>query len=544
MTPVLTLADVSLRVRQHALNLAVPDGLMPTYGTSRDGALPHVEVDGRGYHYVVVERGRELQRVTTPDIDELLYCVFESITFSLAAKAASARNAVTGNYRRGLFARQVELLESLSAPWAARKAADHQRTLLEHPFDDAGGGRAGTVGALFVTGSAAAASEQRDSARPLPSPVAAYRIFPSYPDTLVYDEGDGRTIAFGCLSLAEPPRVSVPSAARWAAGTPEWARGQRETIIGRLRAARCVVFEAGETLTTIVSPDGAFRIESGRRAGEEPSSPGAIRILVVPSETALYYLPGYAVVDAAGFDAPGRVDLWIRSRSGAIRSVRIDLYARSYRLPPAGDPRPLDMLREGLEVAAVAPPPLPTRRARVQPRPRPAVMLRDAAAAAGGGGALAVGGVWLAFAGRSAGDRSAGAVGALVFGTCAYTGVASLARAGTFVRRAGTAGAPPSGWVRLAPYAPLVAAVAEAPWIVVCVLFLLFLVGDQPFRSTPATDRLFQVAIALPSGAGLLLGLVFLGLGWVRTPAQRVFFALGMLLCGLFIGAVGAGWIR
>jgi hypothetical protein len=36
--------------------------ILPTYGRSEDFARPYIEVDDSGYHYVVVERGQEMER--------------------------------------------------------------------------------------------------------------------------------------------------------------------------------------------------------------------------------------------------------------------------------------------------------------------------------------------------------------------------------------------------------------------------------------------------------------------------------------------------
>src|SRR4051812_13388363 len=64
--------------RLAALNGA-PAGYLPTYGRSEDFARPHIEFDGTQFHFVVVERGQELERVSSTDPLEILYHVFESV---------------------------------------------------------------------------------------------------------------------------------------------------------------------------------------------------------------------------------------------------------------------------------------------------------------------------------------------------------------------------------------------------------------------------------------------------------------------------------
>jgi hypothetical protein len=132
-----TLTEIKTEVdRRAALIGAGGHYGLPTYGYSEDGARPHIEVDSRGYHFVVEERGQELSRVTTEDLDELLYQVFQAVTHMLASDYESRHRIEGQDSRRLLFHRQVELLSRLSARWAERQAEEHRRILADHPFDD------------------------------------------------------------------------------------------------------------------------------------------------------------------------------------------------------------------------------------------------------------------------------------------------------------------------------------------------------------------------------------------------------------------------
>jgi hypothetical protein len=111
--------------------------LLPTYGRSQDFARPHIEVQD-AYHYVVVERGDELRRDKTTDLNELLYWVFASITHDMASTYAAARHGPANGFRRAMFRRQLQLLGLLDAEWSARRRAEIVVTLAEHPFTDGG----------------------------------------------------------------------------------------------------------------------------------------------------------------------------------------------------------------------------------------------------------------------------------------------------------------------------------------------------------------------------------------------------------------------
>jgi hypothetical protein len=84
----------------------------------------------------VIERGQEQRRATTRDEDELLWLVFQSVTFSLAGSFELRNRAPRRDSRRIAFSRQVELLAQMSPTCAARQVDDHLSILSKYPFDD------------------------------------------------------------------------------------------------------------------------------------------------------------------------------------------------------------------------------------------------------------------------------------------------------------------------------------------------------------------------------------------------------------------------
>jgi Immunity protein 63 len=100
-----------------------------------DGS-PHVERRDSEYHYVVTERGSEFERKTTSESDEVLYWLLSDVTFSAACSYELAHRIAGQDFRRLLFAKDVELLEQLSSGWAERKKMEIADILAEYPFDD------------------------------------------------------------------------------------------------------------------------------------------------------------------------------------------------------------------------------------------------------------------------------------------------------------------------------------------------------------------------------------------------------------------------
>src|SRR4051812_13048892 len=99
------------RVGELASRLGVSD-----FTIRRDsrGEGTHVEISD-AYHLISSERGRELEHRTTSDLDELLYWIFRSLTFSMSWDYEVRHRREGEDSRRQAFAKQIELIGILSA---------------------------------------------------------------------------------------------------------------------------------------------------------------------------------------------------------------------------------------------------------------------------------------------------------------------------------------------------------------------------------------------------------------------------------------------
>ena len=131
-----TLATVQRVVNILAGKIGASGYNLPTYGKSEDYARPHIEIDVRGYHYVVVERGHEFDRKTTKDVYELLYWIFSDTTFVLAFDYERKHRVPGKDSRRLAFQKQEELLGILDEDWKSKEVASHNQILEIHPFND------------------------------------------------------------------------------------------------------------------------------------------------------------------------------------------------------------------------------------------------------------------------------------------------------------------------------------------------------------------------------------------------------------------------
>jgi hypothetical protein len=131
-----SLQDIETEVAALAARIDAPAPWLPTCGRSEDGARPHIEVHGGAYHYVIVERGGELERFTTPDDRELLYRVFRDLTHAVAFAYEMQHRVPGQDCRRLAFAKQVEAMASIDGGFAARLGREIEATLQRAPYRD------------------------------------------------------------------------------------------------------------------------------------------------------------------------------------------------------------------------------------------------------------------------------------------------------------------------------------------------------------------------------------------------------------------------
>lgn len=128
------------KVKELASKINVPDNLLPYYKYSNGEQSPLIEIDRNGnLHYVLIERGKEFERKTTEDFDELLYWIFSSITAIMSFKYELKNRIENKDVRRIAFKKQIELLSILDETWSKKEYEEHLKIIEKHPFDDLSG---------------------------------------------------------------------------------------------------------------------------------------------------------------------------------------------------------------------------------------------------------------------------------------------------------------------------------------------------------------------------------------------------------------------
>ena len=148
-----TVTEIQNIVNQLAEKINAPSNLLPTFSSPIGDATPNIEVDNLGlYNYVISERGNEFERKLTSDLNDLLYWIFSSVTFSMACDYELKNRIEEKDCRRIMFEKQEELLGILDKKWEEKERKEHQSILVNSPFDDLAGLRATYCGELRAIG--------------------------------------------------------------------------------------------------------------------------------------------------------------------------------------------------------------------------------------------------------------------------------------------------------------------------------------------------------------------------------------------------------
>jgi hypothetical protein len=131
-----SLSTIRTKIKQYCKQIKAPSDLMTIRGVPSAYGEPHVEIDAKGYHYVVCERGKENERRITEDLHELLYWLMKGITFEMACDYELHQRIPNQDFRRLLFKTQLDLLKRISADFHTRKEEEIKEILLQNPYDD------------------------------------------------------------------------------------------------------------------------------------------------------------------------------------------------------------------------------------------------------------------------------------------------------------------------------------------------------------------------------------------------------------------------
>lgn len=114
-----------------------PSASQYTFLTERqDNGSPHVEYTDGKYHYIVTERGLDLESRSTADRSEILYWIIYDVTFWMGVAHEIKRRVAGPDVRRMIFAHWLDLMKKADGIFADRLESDIAEILGRNPFVD------------------------------------------------------------------------------------------------------------------------------------------------------------------------------------------------------------------------------------------------------------------------------------------------------------------------------------------------------------------------------------------------------------------------
>jgi len=109
----ITLREIENTIREFAAIINAPKEFIPTFGSSNQTGLPHIEIHEGQYIIIVCENGVELTRESFEDPDALVFKVLEDISFSMACDLVY-KDTSDQNFRERFLAIQQNFLSKIN----------------------------------------------------------------------------------------------------------------------------------------------------------------------------------------------------------------------------------------------------------------------------------------------------------------------------------------------------------------------------------------------------------------------------------------------
>lgn len=128
--------EIQEKIYEYGSIINAPKDVLKIYPSPQSDGTPYIQINNNEYLYIVEERGMELERRRTANIDVLLYWIMSDVIFFLASQYELENRAEGFDSRRLMFKKEVELFKVLKKDWANITEMRINRILEEAPYND------------------------------------------------------------------------------------------------------------------------------------------------------------------------------------------------------------------------------------------------------------------------------------------------------------------------------------------------------------------------------------------------------------------------
>ena len=123
------LQEIEIDIKIRAKQIDAPEIHLPTFGNNEGNARPNIEIGSNGYNFVISERNVEYKRIATKDYKELLFLIFEAVTFEMACWLELENRIDNQDFRIQLFQIQENLISKIDNEYKERLNLKHKKLL-------------------------------------------------------------------------------------------------------------------------------------------------------------------------------------------------------------------------------------------------------------------------------------------------------------------------------------------------------------------------------------------------------------------------------
>ena len=131
-----SISTVRKKIKEYGKKIKAPSRYLRIRTTSDGFGTPYIEINEKGYNYIVNERGVEHKREQTKDIDKFIYWIFKDVVFDMASSYELEHRRRNEDSRRQLFAKILELMEQLDPKFLKWEKEDLDKILDKNPYND------------------------------------------------------------------------------------------------------------------------------------------------------------------------------------------------------------------------------------------------------------------------------------------------------------------------------------------------------------------------------------------------------------------------
>lgn len=128
--------EIQQKIYEYGSIINAPKDILKIYPSPQPNGVPYIQINNNEYLYIVEERGMELERRRTANIDVLLYWIMSDVIFFLATQYELENRIENFDNRRLIFKKEVELFKVLKKDWANITEVRINKILEESPYND------------------------------------------------------------------------------------------------------------------------------------------------------------------------------------------------------------------------------------------------------------------------------------------------------------------------------------------------------------------------------------------------------------------------